>query len=51
MNLLTLRDVAKLPRVSETTDREEDLDSFLQKQHIEAVGHHDDQEVSDDPSK
>lgn len=73
MNLLTLRDVAKSLKVSETTVRrlvragsiaaykvgkrgqlrvrEEDLESFLEKQRIEAGGHDDDQEASDEPSK
>ena len=73
MNLLTLRDVAKTLKLSETTVRrlvragsipaykvgkrgqfrvrEEDLESFLQKQRIDAAAHASDEEASDEPSK
>jgi excisionase family DNA binding protein len=73
MKLLTLRDVARALRVSETTVRrlvrtgsiaaykvgkrgqlrvrEEDLESFLEKQRIDAAAHDSDHEASDEPSK
>lgn len=73
MNLLTLRDVAKTLKLSETTVRrlvragsiaaykvgkrgqlrvrEEDLESFLEKQRIDAAAHDSDEEASDEPSK
>ncbi len=73
MNLLTLRDVAKTLKLSETTVRrlvragsiaaykvgkrgqlrvrEEDLESFLQKQRIDTTTRDGDEEVSDGPSK
>jgi excisionase family DNA binding protein len=73
MNLLTLRDVSEILRVSETTVRRlvragsiaayrvgkrgqlrvrgEDLESFLERQRIDAAARDRDQEASDEPSK